>query len=104
MDSLVGAYEPAEIATKLSLRFGIERTATAVVERLKRRGRSRWMEGFSLRELERVFGIDHRTIACWWVTPGLLVGRRWSGRGPPSRLAIRTDGRAGLCSRPCLRA
>ena len=53
-----------------------------MIERIKRRGRSRWMEGLSLRDLERIFGVDHRVILRWWVLPGLLVGRRWSGRGP----------------------
>ncbi len=40
------------------------------------------MEGYTLRDLERVFGMDHRTIVRRWIEPGLLVGRRWSGRGP----------------------
>src|SRR5438093_10322818 len=62
VDSLLGTYEPQEIAATLSARFGIVRTAGAVSERLKRRQRSRWMEGLSLRELERIFGVDHRTI------------------------------------------
>jgi hypothetical protein len=42
------------------------------------------MEGYSLRDLERIFGVDHRTIVRDWIEPGLLVGRRWSGRGPHS--------------------
>lgn len=46
------------IAAQLNERFGLDRTACAVVRRLKRRGKSRWMEGYSLRDLERVIGID----------------------------------------------
>ena len=103
VDMLVGACEPAEIARRLCLRFGVTRTATAVVERLKRRGRSRWMEGLSLRDLERIFGVDHRTILRWWVGPGLLVGQRWSGRGPPPAVALRPSRRAGVCPGSCLR-
>src|SRR5215207_1522765 len=72
VDNLLGRCEPSEIAKKLCARFGIERTPTAVVQRLKRRRRSHWMQGFSLRELERVFGVDHRTILRAWVKPGLL--------------------------------
>jgi DNA invertase Pin-like site-specific DNA recombinase len=60
----------------------MDRTSCAVIQRLKRRGKSRWMEGYSLRDLERIFGVDHRTIVRRWIEPGLLVGRRWSGRGP----------------------
>jgi hypothetical protein len=83
VDALLGHFEPADIAARLTHQFGVERTATAVIQRLKRRGRSRWMGGPSLRDLERIFGMDHRAIVCWWIQPGLLVGRRWSGRGPP---------------------
>jgi hypothetical protein len=89
VDRLLGKFEPADIAARLTLRFGVERTATAVIQRLKRRGRSRWMEGLSLRDLERIFGMDHRAIVRWWIQPGLLSGRRWSGRGPPQRMDIR---------------
>jgi hypothetical protein len=82
VDTLLGKSEPAEIAAKLNQRFALDRTPCAVVQRLKRRGKSRWMEGYSLRDLERLFGMDHRTIVRRWIEPGLLVGRRWSGRGP----------------------
>jgi len=40
------------------------------------------MNGLSLRDVERIFGLDHRAIIRWCVEPGLLVGRCWSGRGP----------------------
>ncbi len=40
------------------------------------------MDGLSLRDLERLFGLDHRAIVRWWVEPKLLAARRWSGRGP----------------------
>jgi hypothetical protein len=82
VDKLLGTYEPAEIDAKLNERFGMDRTACAVIQRLKRRGVSRWMEGYSLRDLERIFGVDHQTIVRRWIEPGLLIGRRWSGRGP----------------------
>ena len=82
VDSLVGTLELAEIAVRLTRRFGLERTATGVSSRLKRRRQSRWMNGLSLRDVERIFGLDHRAIIRWCVEPGLLVGRRWSGRGP----------------------
>ena len=82
MDALLGVCQPGEIAARLNVRFGLDRTACAVIQRLKRRQRSRWMEGLSLRDLERIFGVDHRAIIRWWILPGLLLGRRWSGRGP----------------------
>jgi hypothetical protein len=81
VDSLVGTLELADIAVRLTRRFGLERTANGVSSRLKRRRQSRWMTGLSLRDLERIFGLDHRAIIRWCVEPGLLVGRRWSGRG-----------------------
>jgi hypothetical protein len=40
------------------------------------------MEGYILRDLERLSGIDHRTLVRRWIEPGLLVGGRRSGRGP----------------------
>jgi hypothetical protein len=82
VDSLLGTLELADIAVRLTRRFGLERTATGVSSRLKRRRQSRWMNGLSLRDVERIFGLDHRAIIHWCVEPGLLVGRRWSGRGP----------------------
>ena len=101
VDSLVGTHDTEEIAATLSGRFGIARTPGAVSERLKRRRRSRWMEGLSLRELERIFGVDHRTILQAWVGPGLLHGRRWSGRGPPPWLAVPVGRCGGLRPRAC---
>ena len=82
VDELLGRYELAEIVTRLQQRFGIQRSVPALVSRLKRRVRSRWSGDLSLRDLERLFGTDHRVITRWWIKPGLLVGRRWSGRGP----------------------
>ncbi len=82
VDSLVGTLELADIAVRLTRRFGLDRTATGVSSRLKRRRQSRWMNDLSLRAAERIFGLDHRAIIRWCVEPGLLVGRRWSGRGP----------------------
>jgi hypothetical protein len=88
VDTLLGICQPSEIAARLNARYGLDRTACAVIQRLKRRQRSRWMVGLSLRDLERIFGVDHRVILRWWVLPGLLIGRRWSGRGPPPGLAF----------------
>jgi hypothetical protein len=51
----------------LTDRFGIVRTPTAVIQRLKRRGRSQWVEAISLRDVERVFGVGHRTIVRDWI-------------------------------------
>jgi hypothetical protein len=34
VDTLLGKYEPAEIAEKLNARFGLDRTACAVIQRL----------------------------------------------------------------------
>jgi hypothetical protein len=102
LDALLGICQPSEIAARLNARFGLDRTACAVIQRLKRRGRSRWMEGLNLRDLERIFGVDHRVILRWWVLPGLLVGRRWSGRGPPPGMALRSQERGGVCPRTYL--
>jgi hypothetical protein len=82
VDALLGECELSEIVTRLQQRYGIERSVPGLVSRLKRRARSRWSADLSLRDVERLFGIDHRVILRWWVKPGLLVGRRWSGRGP----------------------
>jgi hypothetical protein len=82
VDSLIGRVELPYIAARLTDRFGLQRTASGISSRLKRRGKSRWMNGLSLRDIERIFGLDHRTILRWWVEPGLIPGRRWSGRGP----------------------
>ena len=82
VDELLGHCELSEIVRRLHQRYGIERSVPGLVSRLKRRARSRWSADLSLRDLERLFGIDHRVILRWWVKPGLLLGRRWSGRGP----------------------
>src|SRR6266542_2484953 len=73
VDQLLGKYEPAEIAAKLNERLGLDRTACAIIQRMKRRGKSRWMLGYSVRDLERILGVDHRRIVRRWIEPGLLV-------------------------------
>src|SRR5262249_35519813 len=47
VDELIGKHKPAVIAAKLNERFGLDRTACAVIQRLKRRGKSRWMEDYA---------------------------------------------------------
>jgi hypothetical protein len=79
---LVGTVPIDEVADKLNAEFKTTRTAIAVASQVTRLGLSRWVQAYSLIEIERVFGWDHRVIVKHWVTPGHLVGRRWSGRGP----------------------
>ena len=82
LERLAGTMEIERIAERISEQSRIPRTANAVKVKIQRRGLSRWVRGMSLMEIERLFGLDHRPIIKHWVTPGLLVGRRWSGRGP----------------------
>jgi hypothetical protein len=52
------------------------RTETGVALKLKRMKISRrWREGYTLRELELCFGVDHHAIERW-IRAGQLVGRR----------------------------
>jgi hypothetical protein len=104
VDAFLGELEPKAIAQKLNEHFGIQRTATAVIARLKRRNQSRWLHGISLRELERITGVDHRTIVRVWIGRGLLQGERWSGRGPPPGLAIQGASCADVRARTRLSA
>lgn len=79
---LAGTMPLADVAAELSRRFGVPRTVAAVRIRCKRLGVSAWARGWSLRDLERFAGVDHRVIVRWWIEPGLLRARRWDGRGP----------------------
>lgn len=79
---LAGTMSLADLAAKLSAFAGYPRTAEAVRIRAVRRGISLWRQGWSLRDVEALFRVDHRTIVAWWITPGLLTGERWAGRGP----------------------
>jgi hypothetical protein len=96
VDSLVGKDDSVAIALKVTNRFGIERTPTAVIQRLKRRGCSRWVETITLRDIERVFGVGHRTVVRDWIGGGLLTGRRRPGRGPPPELELRPNRDRGI--------
>lgn len=79
---LAGTLPLPDVTAELNRRFSTDRTVVAVGLRARRLGLSVWQGGYSLRDLERVFGVAHQTIARSWVEPGLLVGRRWDGRGP----------------------
>lgn len=78
---MAGTMDLADIARVLSERFGIARTVTAVQVRSVRLGISVWRQGYSMYDLVDLFGISGRTIIRGWVTPGLLRGKRWQGRG-----------------------
>lgn len=80
--ALAGTRPIDEIADELERRFYIRRTTPSLRIRAKRLGLSLWQGGYSLRELERVFGTAHHTILPCWVEPGHLTGRRWQARGP----------------------
>lgn len=58
--------------------------------RVARLGLSRWLTAFSLRDLERLFGVDHRVILLWWIEPGLLPARRRRGRCPHEGWRVET--------------
>lgn len=79
---LAGTRPIAEIATELERRFYLTRTTASLRIQAKRLGISLWQGGYSMRDLEAVFGFDHRVIARHWVKTGHLHGRRWTGRGP----------------------
>lgn len=80
--ALAGARPVQEIAAILSERFGVPRTIPAVRIRAKRLDLSVFQKGWSMRDVERLFGVGHRAIFTWWVQPGLLIGRRIVQRGP----------------------
>src|SRR5438270_4285075 len=99
VDAMLGEFDLETIAVAVTARFGIGRTATAVGQRLKRRGQSRWVDALSLRALERIFGVDRRTILQGWIGHGLLTGQRHAGRGPPPWLALQDRRTRGLRTR-----
>jgi hypothetical protein len=93
---LVGRHAPQEIADLLNREShqldGILRTETAVVVQIKRRGMSRWMVGYRLLEVERIFHFDHRAMRRNWLQPNLLVPTRtFSGRGTARDNFVFTD-------------
>lgn len=71
-----------ELAAAISAEFGVPRNEHALRIRAKLLEISLWVRGWSMGDVERLFRVDHRVIVRWWITPGLLIGRRWSGRGP----------------------
>jgi hypothetical protein len=79
---LAGTRPVDEIADELERRFYIRRTMPSIRIRAKVLGISLWQGGYSMRELERIFGCDHRVIARYWIEPGHLAARRWGGMGP----------------------
>lgn len=79
---LAGSRPLPEVAARLSDEFALPRSAEACRIRCVRLGISTWVHGLSMRDVERLFRVDHRAILRWWVEPGLLVGTRWDGRGP----------------------
>lgn len=82
LERLAGTMPIAEIADALERRFYIRRSLLSIRIQAKRLGISLWQGSYSLMELERVFGFDHRVIVRYWVSAGHLHGRRWQGRGP----------------------
>ncbi len=93
---LVGHHTPKEIAALLNREYhqldGIQRTETAVVVQIKRRGLSRWMAGYRLHEVELIFHFDHRAMHRNWLQPNLLVPTRtFSGRGTARDNYVFTD-------------
>jgi hypothetical protein len=82
LSRLAGTRPISEIADALERRFYVRRTEPSVRIRAKRLGVSLWMGGYGMRDLERIFGFDHRVIVTHWIEPGHLAGRRWQARGP----------------------
>jgi hypothetical protein len=80
--TLAGTMPVPEIAAELERRFYLPRTEASLRIQAKRLGISLWPHGLGMRDLERLFGFDHRVIVKHWVAPGYLHGRRWQGRGP----------------------
>lgn len=79
---LAGTRPVEEIASALERRFHIRRTTPALRIQAKRLGISLWQGGLSMRDMERLFGVDHKHIRRFWVDAGHLAARRWGGRGP----------------------
>lgn len=69
----------------------LKRSVSSVVNRLKRlRISRRWREGYTLRDLELCFGIDHHGIDRW-IRAGKLVGQRRYGHAGPTDAWYFTD-------------
>ena len=77
-----GSLPLAELTAAFNASFLIDRSPASLRIRAKRIHVSLWTRGWSLRQVELLFGVDHRAIVRWWVEPGLLPATRWAGRGP----------------------
>jgi hypothetical protein len=82
LTALAGTMPIAEVAAEMERRFYLSRTLPSLRIRAKRLGLSLWQGGYSLREIERVFGTPHHTITPLWIEAGHLTGYRWKARGP----------------------
>jgi hypothetical protein len=96
LTELVGHHTPREIAEILNTEFHrldqIVRTEKAVLVHIKRRGLSRWMVGYRLNDVERIFQFDHRAIHRRWLEPGHMVPTRtFNGRGTARENYVFTD-------------
>jgi hypothetical protein len=80
--TLAGTMPVEEIAEELERRFYLTRTVPSLRIRAKRLGISLWQGGYSLREIESIFGTPHHTISPLWIEAGHLKGYRWKARGP----------------------
>lgn len=80
--ALAGTMDAGQIAAVLTAEFGTPRTRAAVRCRAKLLDLSLWRDGYSLQDLERIFGVGHRTIRKHWLEPGLLRARKWVRMGP----------------------
>lgn len=69
----------------------LQRSTSSVVNRIKRLKISRrWREGYTLRDLELCFGVDHHVIDRW-IRAGKLLGRRRFEHGGPTDAWYFTD-------------
>jgi hypothetical protein len=76
-----GTMPITEIADALERQFYIRRTIHSLRIQAKRFGISLWQVGLSMRDLESLFGIDHKHIKRFWIDGSHLTGRRWGARG-----------------------
>lgn len=79
--AIVGTVPREQLHATWIERTGIERTLNALVVRCKRIDASMWARGWSMRDVEALFGVDHRCIEANWVATGELPAQRWHGRG-----------------------
>jgi hypothetical protein len=98
---LAGTLPMPVLAARLERDTGYPRTEAAIRIRCKRLGISAYARCMTMREVEHVFGTSHRTVRMHWIATGLLVARRWGGRGPNEGWWIeRTDVEAFIRAYP----